>query len=130
MIDFDALELLLEDASGVRLELIGGVNAARDGSTSVDLGLHLVLALDLTELGDLPLGVSGYGSALTRWLAGVALVHAVALLILRLVVVAGLIWDSDLVGVLVDRIVVSSLTVTSTSTIFSIKPLNLSINQL
>lgn len=35
-----------EDSSGVGLELIGGVNTASDGSSLVDLSLHLVGSID------------------------------------------------------------------------------------
>lgn len=111
------LDLLLEDTASVFFKLLSGVNTTRNWSTSKDLCLHLSFTLDISVFGHLPSGKVADGSAGTRRSAGVALVLLGALLVLGLVVVASLIRDSDLVGVLVDGIIVTSLAVTSTSAI-------------
>jgi hypothetical protein len=78
-------------SASVRVEAGRGLHRARDGAAGKDLRLHVQRAVHEAVLADLVVSVVGDGRAGAVGVAGVALVHGVAGLDLRLVVVASLV---------------------------------------
>merc|ERR1711990_58201 len=117
---------LLVDTTSVGLELVSGVHTAGDWSVLVDLSLHLFLTREaVVVLGIVALVLDSptfvlAGLANWAWWPGAILAlidgfAAVRLWIVGNVLLAGGVWDSLIIGELVDATWVSTLTA-STST--------------
>lgn len=113
------------DSSSVFLEFVGDIDSAGDGPSSKDLGFHLASSSDFSVLADLVNSIvldSNTGwirvSVIGWWgskavLADLDWRTGEFLWVDSLVVLAGLFWDTSLVGILVDSHWVSSITASS-----------------